>query len=156
MIELLVDPHGSSLGIIDSVSSSAQSQSERFALILFEEIQFVEKHLDSDKKKFFQSFLRDCSWLSRDDNKLSAAASCTWDSTNVSVSQSGHDGALVNSTYVTDSCSSGELHIKCVIFFGISGPLWPRVSGYMFGYRISLNKSQGVYFLSKVFRKASI
>ena len=110
MIELLVDPHGSSLGIIDSVTSSAQFQSERFALILFEEIQFVEKHLDSDKKKFFRSFLRVCNWLSRDDNK-SSTASCTWDSTNVPVSQNGHDGALVNSTYVRDSCSSGELHV---------------------------------------------
>ena len=141
MIELLVDPHGSSLGIIDSVTSSAQFPSERFALILFEEIQFVEKHLDSDKKKFFPSFLRDCNWFSQDDNKSSAAScTCTWDSTNVPVSQNGHDGALVNSTCVRDSCSSGELHIRHVIFVRKQSttvehpdPFGHGCSGYMSG-----------------------
>ena len=90
----------------DSLTSSAQHQSERFALILLKEDMFVEKHLDSDQKKFFRSVLRD--WFSRDDNKPSAAVSHTWGNTNVSVSQAGQNGAaLVNSTCVRDSCSSG-------------------------------------------------
>ena len=95
----------------DSLTSSAQHQSERFALILFEEKQFVEKHLDSDKKKFFRSTLRDL--LARDDElKPSAAVSHTWSDTNVPVSQAGQDRtALVNSTCARDSCSSGELHV---------------------------------------------
>ena len=75
---------------------------------------FVEKHLDSDKKTFFRSVLRD--WLPQGDNKPSAAVShtCTWDDTNVSASQAGQDGVLVTSTCVRDSCSSGELHILLV------------------------------------------
>ena len=96
-----------------SIPSSAQYQSEGFALILLKEDQFVEKHLDSDKKTFFRSVLRD--WLPQGigDNKPSVAVShtCTWDDTNVFVSQAGQDGALVTSTCVRDSCSSGELHI---------------------------------------------
>ena len=106
-IELAVDPHWSNL--CASVTSSTQHQSESFALILLKEDQFVQKHLDSDNKKFFQSALRD--WLPRDDDKPSAAVSHTWGDTNVSVSQAGQDGALINSTCVRDSCS-GELHIK--------------------------------------------
>ena len=107
IVQLLVDSNGSNT--CDSLTSSAQHQSERFALILLKEDQFVEKHLDSDKNKFFQSVLRD--WLLRDDNKPIAAVSHTWDDTNVSVSQAGQDRALVTSTCVRDSCSSGELHI---------------------------------------------
>ena len=105
----MVDPHGSNM--CDSLTSSAQHQSERFALILFEEKQFVEKHLDTDKKKFFQSALRDL--LLRDDElKPSAAVSHTWSDTNVPVFQAGQDRtALVNSTCARDSCSSGELHV---------------------------------------------
>ena len=96
----MVDPHWSNL--CASITSSAQHQSERFALILLKEDQFVEKNFDSDKKKFFRSLLKDL--LS------SAAVSHTWDDTNVSVSQAGQNGsALVNSTCVRDSCSSGEL-----------------------------------------------
>ena len=112
IVELVVDPHGSNM--CDSLTSSAQHQSERFALILFVEEQFVEKHLNSDKKKFFQSALRD--WLSQNDElKPSTAVSRTWDDTNVSVFQAGQDRtALVNSTCARDSCSSGELHIKHV------------------------------------------
>ena len=105
----MVDPHGSSLCIIDSITSSAQYQS---ALILLKEDQFVEKHLNSDKKKFFRSALRD--WLPRDDDNPSAAVLHSWDDNSVSVSQTGHDGALINSTRVRDSCSSGELYIKIV------------------------------------------
>ena len=95
----------------DSLTSSAHHQSERFALILFEEMQFVEKHLDSDKKKFFRSVLRDL--LSQDDElKPSAAVSHTWSDTNVPVPQAGQDRtALVNLTHARDSCSSGELHV---------------------------------------------
>ena len=106
--QLVVDPHGSNM--CDSLTSSAQHQSERFALILFVEKWFVEKHLDSDEKKFFRSALRD--WLSRDDDKPSAAVSHsdTWGDTIVSESQAGQNGAaLVNSTCVRDSCSLGEL-----------------------------------------------
>ena len=113
LVELLVDTHESNM--CDSLTSSAQHQSERFALILLKESLFVEKHLDSNKKKFFRSALRD--WLSRDDElkKPSAAVSHTLDDTNVSVSQAGQDRtALVNSTCARDSCSSGELHIKHV------------------------------------------
>ena len=106
----MVDPHGSSLCIIDSsITSSAQYQS---ALILLKEDQFVEKHLHNNNKKFFQSALRD--WLPRDDDKPSAAVLHAWDDINVSVSQADHDGALVNSTCARESCSSGELHIKTV------------------------------------------
>ena len=106
IVELVVDPRESNM--CDSLTSSAQHQSERFALILSKESLFVEKYLDSDKKKFFRSVLRD--WLSRDDNKPSAAVSHTWVDTNVSVSQVSRNGAaLVNSTCVRDSCSSGEL-----------------------------------------------
>ena len=107
IVELVVDPHESNM--CDSLTSSAQHQSERFALILLKESMFVEKHHNSDKKKFFRSLLRD--WLSRDDNKPSVAVSPhTWHDTNVSVSQAGRNGAaLVNSTCVRDSCSSGEL-----------------------------------------------
>ena len=111
--QLLVDHHGANM--CTSIPSSAQHQSERFALILLKEDQFVEKHLDSDQKEFFRYVLRD--WLSRDDDKLSAAVSCTWGDTNVYVSQAGQDGALVNSTCVRDSCSSGELHIACDVTF---------------------------------------
>ena len=106
IVELVVDPHGSNM--CDSLTSSVQHQSERFALILFEEKQFVEKYLNSDRKKFFRSALRD--WFSRDDDKPSAAVSHTWDDTNVSVLQPGKNGAaLVNSTCVRDSCCLGEL-----------------------------------------------
>ena len=106
---LLVDPHGSNM--CDSLTSSAQHQSEKFALILLKENLFVEEHLDSDKK-FFRSLLR-ADWLSHDNP--SAAVSHTWSGINVSVSQTGQDGAVVNSTCVRDSCSSGELHINHVI-----------------------------------------
>ena len=103
---LLVDPHGSNM--CDSLTSSAQHQSERFALFLYEEKQFVEKHLNSDRKNFFLSALRD--WFSRDVDKLSAAVSHTWDDTNVSVLQPGQNGAaLVNFTCVRESCCLGEL-----------------------------------------------
>ena len=111
--QLLVDPHGSNM--CDSLTSSTQHmhQSERFALILLKEGLFVEKHLDSDKKKFFRSLLRD--WLSRDDNKPSAAVSHTRNDTNVFVSQAGRNGAaLVNSTCVRNSCSSGELNVVII------------------------------------------
>ena len=104
--QLLVDPHGANM--CSSIPSSAQYQSEGFALILLKEDQFVEKHLDSDKKKFFRSVLRD--WLPQGDDKPSASVSHTWGDTNVSISQAGQDGALVNSTCVRDSCSSGELY----------------------------------------------
>ena len=109
IVEQLVDPHESNMG--DSLTSSAQHQSERFALILLKENLFVEKHLD--EKKFFRSLLRD--WLSQDDNKSSAAVSHTWDDTNMSVSQAGQDRALVNSTCVRDSCSSGELNVVIIV-----------------------------------------
>ena len=111
LVELVVDPHGSNM--CDSLTSSTQHQSER-AMILFVQKQFVEKHLVSNKKKFFQSALSD--WLSQDDElKPSAAVSHTWDDTNDFVSQAGQDGAaLVNPTCARDSCSSGELHIKHV------------------------------------------
>ena len=102
--QLLVDPHGANM--CDSLTSSAQHQYERFALTLLKEYMFVEKHHDSDQKKFFRSALRE--WFSRDDNKPSAAVSCTWGNINVSVSQAGQNGAaFVNSTCVRDSCSSG-------------------------------------------------
>ena len=108
---LLVDPHGSNM--CDSLTSSVQHQSKRFALIIFEENRFVEKHLDSDKRKFFRSLLRD--WFFQDHDNPSAAVYHTWGDTNVSVSQTGQNGPVVNSTCVRDSCSSGELHIKHVI-----------------------------------------
>ena len=112
IVELVVDPHESNM--CDSLTSSAQHQSKRFALILLKESLFAEKHLDSDKKKFFRSLLKD--WLSRDDNKPSVAVSHTWDDTNVSVSQAGQNGAaLVNSTCVRDSCSSGEFNVVIIV-----------------------------------------
>ena len=106
-IELVVDPHWSNM--CASVTSSTQHHFESFALILLKEDQFVQKHLDSDKKKFFQSALRD--WLPQDDDKPSAAVSHTWGDMSVSVPQAGQNGALINSTCVRDSCSC-ELHIK--------------------------------------------
>ena len=105
IVELVVDPH--EFNMCDSILSSAQYRSGRFALILLKGNQFVEKHLDSDKKKSFRSVLRD--WLPQDDDKPSAAVSHTWGDMSVSVSQAGQDGALVNSSCVRDSCSSGEL-----------------------------------------------